>query len=114
MTPSALFWSPHFGHGVPVALDADELQRKRSNTVPVPISCPPPLVKWITIPSPTYIPAILHKNSWKNQYDKFSITHIKEITITYFKSISSQSFKTTIACLNPTIIFVPIDVQYIP
>jgi hypothetical protein len=49
---------PHFWQGGPSPVAGEELNRNLSTNVPVPISCPAALVKWITMPSPAYIPEI--------------------------------------------------------
>ncbi|KAK9950550.1 hypothetical protein M0R45_006035 [Rubus argutus] len=58
-SPSRLDGSSQFVQGFFEEWDGDELKMKRSNTDPVPISRPAAGVKWITFPSPTYIPAVI-------------------------------------------------------
>jgi hypothetical protein len=42
-----------------VSIEGAELVKRLSKIVGVPFCCILPFVKWITIPSPTYIPVIL-------------------------------------------------------
>jgi hypothetical protein len=65
--------SSQFGQGFSEEWDGDELKMKRSNTVPVPISRPAARVKWITFPSPTYIPEVIwQKNDQDNMATSMS------------------------------------------
>lgn len=61
MTPSVIVWlqSLHLGHGMSVSKEEAELAKRLSTIVGVPVCVPLTAVKWITVPSPTYIPVIL-------------------------------------------------------
>ena len=66
----------HLSHRMP-ALDGEELKRIRFKKVPVTVSWTAALVKWITMPSPAYIPrvssAFSQEIKWKTKNKKIML-----------------------------------------